>query len=281
RVLELWTSLHVEFQGCYYNQRLQQLQPYTKDLSVARLVALCLVTPLPSLCLSLLTESVPLPPPEAGISRNWFVFVRSWALIVLIGAGELVQIGQGVSKLKLCAAQVSFVSSIAATFPFSCVIIVCSLTDIFPLPFGLVVAGPPTVLALAASFVYISRSTLRAEPSLWTELKRQLNVFYCEVALTIVYPLYIYGCLSLSGVDQAFFVLLSPAMQIAAKNFVSRNLTDHNEMKLVTIIFFVEIFGVLYTSSVLESTSSWYTIALIMGTDALQFGLALFDTMRL
>lgn len=33
--------------------------------------------------------------PEAGISRNWFVFVRSWALIVLIGAGELVQIGQG------------------------------------------------------------------------------------------------------------------------------------------------------------------------------------------
>lgn len=52
-------------------------------------------------------------------------------------------------------------------------------------------------------------------------------------------------------------------------------------MKLVTIIFFVEIFGVLYTSSVLESTSSWYTIALIMGTDALQFGLALFDTMRL
>lgn len=136
-------------------------------------------------------------------------------------------------------------------------------------------------MALAASFVYISRSTLRAEPSLWTELKRQLNVFYCEVALTIVYPLYIYGCLSLSGVDQAFFVLLSPAMQIAAKNFVSRNLTDHNEMKLVTIIFFVEIFGVLYTSSVLESTSSWYTIALIMGTDALQFGLALFDTMRL
>ncbi|KAJ8542512.1 hypothetical protein ON010_g12301 [Phytophthora cinnamomi] len=52
-------------------------------------------------------------------------------------------------------------------------------------------------------------------------------------------------------------------------------------MKLVTIIFFVEIFNALYSSSVLQGTSTWYAITLIMGTDILQFGLAMFDTTKL
>ncbi|GMF54929.1 unnamed protein product [Phytophthora fragariaefolia] len=280
RVLDAWTSLHVEFQGCYDTKRLLQLQDYAAGLSTARLVLVCLLTPLPSLCLSLLSDAVPLPPTEAGVTANWFLFVRSWVLTAVIGAAVLVQIDQGVTPLKMTLRQVSFISMLAATVAIAFVALLCHLI-VFPLPFGTLFAGPPCVLIIGAGVVILSRPHLRANPSLWNEIKGQLDVFYCQTALTFIYPLYIYGYVSLSGLGQASFVLLSPVIQIIAKNWISRKLTHHDYMKPETVVFSVEVMNALYSSSVLQGTSSWKSTVLIMGTDIVQFGLAMFDMMKL
>ncbi|KAJ8520825.1 hypothetical protein ON010_g17895 [Phytophthora cinnamomi] len=217
---------------------------------------------------------------EEGVSRNWFVFVRSWVLTGVIGAGVLVQIGQGVTQLKMTTRQVTFISLLAATISIAFVALLCSLI-VFPLPFGTLVAGPPCVFVIGAGVIHISKPRLQADPSLWKELKRQLDVFHCQTALTFIYPLYIYGYVSLTGLNQAAFVLVSPVIQIIAKNWISRKLTHHDYMKPETVVFSVELFNALYSSSVLQGASSWKTIVIIMGTDIVQFGLAMFDMMKL
>ncbi|EGZ24613.1 hypothetical protein PHYSODRAFT_325716 [Phytophthora sojae] len=150
RFLETWASLQVEFQGCYSPQRLLQLQSYSAGLGSLRLVMLCVLTPLSFLFLSLLGDVVSLPPLEAGASRNWFVFARGWALTGFIGASVLVQIGQGVSQLRMTARQVISISFLAATVAIASVALASSLT-VFPLPFGALFAGPPCVIVIGTN----------------------------------------------------------------------------------------------------------------------------------
>ncbi|KAE8997360.1 hypothetical protein PF005_g16585 [Phytophthora fragariae] len=107
-------------------------------------------------------------------------------------------------------------------------------------------------------------------------MKRQLSVFYCQITLTFIYPIYIYGFVSLTGVHQALFVLLLPIIQIIAKNWVSRQLTD-NDLKPESVIFIAEVFNALYVSNALHSSSSWRTTATIMAIDFVHFWLSMLD----
>eukprot|EP00644_Phytophthora_capsici_P005283 jgi/Phyca11/96988/e_gw1.1.1293.1 len=269
RILEFWSSLHVEFHGVYSENRIRQLHNYSNSLTTTRVILICLLTPVPCVLLSLASDSVPLAPLKAGMASNWFVFVRAWVLMGLIGAAVLVQIGMGVPQLKLNSRQITFVSLLAATVATIFIVLVCALT-IFPIPFGSLAVAPPDVFIIATGFIYLSGAKLRANPSLWIEVKRQLSVFNCHVALTFVYPLYIFGYISLTGSAQTVFVLVSPVIQLIAKNWMSRELSNHHDIKPETIVFTVEIFNALYVSNALHSASSWKTTLLVIGTDCLQ-----------
>ncbi|GMF40093.1 unnamed protein product [Phytophthora fragariaefolia] len=280
RVVKTFESLHVEFQGYYSRERLHQLSTYTSTVNRDRMWLLCMLTPVPCLVVSLLVEAVPLPPPQAGVLQNWFLFVRSWVLIALINITVLVQIGQGAPRLKMTVRQVASISLLAATVSIVFIISVCRLV-VFPFPFGFLVVAPPDVCVVAVCFVYTSGPQLRAEPSLWVEIKQQLSVFYCQVALTFVYPLYVYGLVSLSGIAQAGFVLLSPIIQLVAKNWINQSLTNHDDIKPETVVFIVEIFSAVYASNALQSVSSWKTTLLVVLTDHLQFWVAMLDIAKL
>ncbi|ETL77506.1 hypothetical protein L917_21553 [Phytophthora nicotianae] len=65
-----WMSLQVEYQGHYSVDRLKGLDGYIGGLGNARLLLICLLTPLPCLTLGLLNELPPLAPPEAGVSSS-------------------------------------------------------------------------------------------------------------------------------------------------------------------------------------------------------------------
>lgn len=127
RALKVFDALHVEFQGFYSRERLHRLHSYTNSASLVRMWSVCLLTPVPCLVVSLLGEAVPLPPPEAGVFKNWFLFVRSWVLIGLVNATVLVQIGQGAPRLKMSARQVVAITLLAATVSIIFIVAVCRL----------------------------------------------------------------------------------------------------------------------------------------------------------
>ncbi|KAG2947587.1 hypothetical protein PC117_g6702 [Phytophthora cactorum] len=110
--------------------------------------------------------------------------------------------GQSAPRLKLTPRQVILSALFASGVSVAFIVMMCVLT-VFPLPFGLLVVAPPNVILITACFVYISGPRWRADPLLWGEVKRQLSVFNCQVALTFIYPIYIYGFVSLTGIHQA------------------------------------------------------------------------------
>ncbi|KAE9055224.1 hypothetical protein PF010_g32228, partial [Phytophthora fragariae] len=276
RVLAAWMSLQVEYQGSYSDQRLQQLGHYMDELGPLRVLLVCVLTPLPCIVLSLMKEVPPLAPPEAGVYGNGVFFARSWVVLCFMAVSALLQMGHGAPKLKLSNLQIVIVSVLAATFSDLFMVGLCALTY-FPLPFGLLIVGPPFVLVIGICFTYISGPRWRADPSLFVEVQRQLVVYQCQTTLPFVYPLYILGFVSLTGWNQVIFVAVLPIIQIIAKNWISRALGDDDDQKPQCVIFVVEVYNALYVSNVLQTASSWASMAAVIVVDLVQFWVSMLD----
>jgi hypothetical protein len=259
-------------------ERLVRLHSYSKGSSAGHLAAVFLLTPVPSLALSLLKEIPPLNPPEAGVYDNHVFFIRSLFVLAFIGVNVLVQMGQCAPRLKLSAIQVVFSAFFASAVSMVVIFVLCALT-VFPIPFGLLVVAPPDVIVITLCFVYISGPRWRADLSLWEDVKRQLSVFNCQVALTFIYPVYIFGFVSLTGVHQVMFVVILPVIQLIAKTWESRQHTD-NDLKPEGVIFIVEVFNALYISNALHNTTAWTTTGMIMAVDFLHFWLSMLDVVE-
>ncbi|GMF41356.1 unnamed protein product [Phytophthora fragariaefolia] len=178
RLWAAWMAVQVEFQGRYSLDRLQLLDTYSNSLSIWRLVAILLLTPLPSLAISLLKEALPLNPMDAGVLNNEAFFVRAWLVVAFINGNMLLQMGQAAPRLKLTTVQIVGFALLAAGIAVVFIFLVCALT-VFPIPFGLLVVAPPDVIMICIRFVYIAGPRWRADPSLWNEAMRQMSVFYC------------------------------------------------------------------------------------------------------
>ncbi|GMF21889.1 unnamed protein product [Phytophthora fragariaefolia] len=184
--------------------------------------------------------------------------------------------GHGAPKLKLSNVQIAWVSVLAATVSSLFIFGLCALT-VFPLPFGLLVVGPPFVLVIGVCFTYISGPRWRADPSLFVEVQRQLVVYQCQTTLPYIYPLYILGFVSLTGWNQVVFVVVLPVIQIFAKNWISRALGDDDDQKPQCVIFVVEVYNALYVSNVLQTASTWASTGAVMAIDLAQFWVSMLD----
>ncbi|KAF1793666.1 hypothetical protein GQ600_25703 [Phytophthora cactorum] len=96
-------------------------------------------------------------------------------------------------------------------------------------------------------------------------------VFMCQVALTFIYPLYIFGFTSLSGIRQLFYVLLLPVIKSVSRNWISYTLAGQDDIKPEVVIFNVEVFNALYVSSAVQNSSSLGTTVALMLIDVLHF----------
>ncbi|KAG1691101.1 hypothetical protein DVH05_007328 [Phytophthora capsici] len=186
----------------------------------------------------------------------------------------LLQMGHGAPRLRLTAQQITLVSLLAATFSILVIFGICVLT-VFPLPFGLLIAGPPFVFVIAVYF------TRQDDPAISADFRRQLVLYNCQATLPFVYPVYILGFVSLTGWNQVVFVAVLPVIQIIAKNWISRALADDNDQKPQCVIFVVVVFNALYVSSVLQAAQSWMSTGAIMLVDILQFWVAMSDIVKL
>ncbi|EGZ10560.1 hypothetical protein PHYSODRAFT_519620, partial [Phytophthora sojae] len=70
RVRRAWIATQVELHERYSVGRLHRLKVYMDTLSTSRMVAICLLTPLPCIVLAILFETFPLAPPGDGIRAN-------------------------------------------------------------------------------------------------------------------------------------------------------------------------------------------------------------------
>lgn len=100
-------------------------------------------------------------------------------------------------------------------------------------------------------------------------------VFLCQIALTLIYPTYIYGFVPMAPSSQKFYIALLPLLKVLLKNWSSRFLGELDELKLEVVIFNVELFNALYVSCCKQQSSSITTTLVITSVDFVQVTLSL------
>lgn len=172
--------------------------------------------------------------------------------------------------------QIVFVEMFAAAVAIAMMVWLCHLVA-FPFPFAVLVAALPLTCVEALCLQRILRPQWRADPSLWVDAKQVLATLHCQMSLPMVYPLYIYGFVSLTGTGQVLFVAVLPMVKLITRNWMNRTLRGRDDIKPETIIFTIEIFNALYISSALQSSSSWTSTVTVMALDVVSFWASMVD----
>ncbi|KAG6952721.1 hypothetical protein JG688_00013158 [Phytophthora aleatoria] len=235
-----------------------------------RLLLVCLLTPLPCVALATLVESVPLDPPEDGPYKNYIFWIRAWIVTAFVDYSMIMQMSQSLARLKMKHSYIVMIALGASIISFGVVFAVAVWIS-FPVPFSMLVASPPSVIVILISIGFIWGQRWRSDAALRLDLARHTMVFMCQVALTFIYPLYIFGFTSLSGIRQLFYVLLLPVIKSVSRNWISYTLAGQDDIKPEVVIFNVEVFNALYVSSAVQNSSSLGTTVALMLIDVLHF----------
>ncbi|ETK72071.1 hypothetical protein F441_21937 [Phytophthora nicotianae CJ01A1] len=256
--------------GCYSIQRLRRFKTYMDESNCGRLLSVCLLTPMPCVALATLVESVPLDSPEAGPYKNYIFWIRAWIVTAFVDYSMVIQMSQSLARLKMEHSYIVMIALAGSMISFGVVFAVAVWIS-FPVPFSMLVASPPSVVVILVSIGFIWRERWRSDAALRQDLVRHTMVFMCQVALTFIYPLYIFGFSSISGVRQLFYVLLLPVIKSASRNWISYTLAGQDDIKPEVVIFNVEVFNALYVSSAVQHSSSLGTTVALMLIDVIHF----------
>ncbi|GMF38365.1 unnamed protein product [Phytophthora fragariaefolia] len=179
----------------------------------------------------------------------------------------------------MTARQNVFIALLASAVSLSVVAVACELT-VFPLPLGPLIVAVPLIGLIQTYHMRVVGHHLRADEALRADTKRIVAGIQCMLILPFIYPLYIYGFVSLSEIWQAMFVGVLQVIKLIAKNWINATLYERDDIKPEMVIISVEIVNSFYVSSALQSTSSWTTTITVMVSDLAGFWLSMVDVAK-
>lgn len=265
----LWLAVQVELQGQYSIQRMRDLVEYTEKTSALRVMSVCLFTPVPCLVLMTLIDCVSLARPEAGTDANYVHWCRNYFTVAFISYAILEQFRHTVVGVHLGTWQMMLITALASAAGVGTQYAMSHVIG-FPLPFSLVIGTPAWASSMIVLFLFNSSHKFQQSAAFRASMKNFVIVFMGQISLTLIYPAYIFGLVSVRKSLQSSFVLLLPLIKIATKNWISRFLGDLDDMKPEIVVFNIEIFNALYVACSMQNASSLTTSLVLMTLDLLQ-----------
>lgn len=276
RLRRLWFALQVSHRGSYSIERLLALEEYTHNTSVARVLAVCIGTPLPMALIVAMQECVPLQDPSEGWSKNYGFWIRAGVLggVVAVGMSAFaINMVPGVILSKL---QLSLIFLGQGVFyPFIGMLV--AALWVFPIPFIVLTIISLYVLLFAVLFRII------AGKKVFSQMAKYPNEFLLLVSfsgsqsiMAVTYAAY--GVLFEHITDTNFelpVILLLPAIKVIMKNLVSLPIAHMKDMIPEGVIFTVDFFNSMYLATCMQNTSSISTVATMMTIDLGQTAFAL------
>lgn len=188
RLAASYDHIQVSHHGTYSVERLLAFKSYCERTSLARVIAVCLFTPLPALLVAVLLDCIPLRNPEEGWEANYMFWIRFFVSGVIINVGLTYQVQDMVNDLDLSALRVLGIAVMCMGVYVSTVMLVASQW-FFPVPFGIILGvGPCFMIYLWVLYLAIGPNQLRANPILANDIKQQLYVLGIQAILITIYP---------------------------------------------------------------------------------------------
>ncbi|KAG7386592.1 hypothetical protein PHYPSEUDO_015500 [Phytophthora pseudosyringae] len=277
RIVAGYNKLQVSHRGMYSIERLQAFQLYCDKTSVTRAIAVCVLTPVPSLLAMVLIECIPLCDPELGWRANYMFWLRFFVSGVIIIIGSTYQVVDMMDRIRLSAVQCLRVA-IFSMVVYVATVLGIAMLWVFPVPFGIVVGiGPCFAFFLTVLVLTIGIKTFRENSGLSRELKAQLYVLATEATIAVIYPAFSSLYLRTSPNNRAGLVLLLPLTKLLMKNVVAWASSHVEDYVPLVAVFSIEVFNALYVSTCMQSTKSTLATIVIISCDVLSGALSFYS----
>ncbi|EGZ17547.1 hypothetical protein PHYSODRAFT_500573, partial [Phytophthora sojae] len=253
---KLWSEVQVGRQGSNSIERAESMDYYCKNSSLTRVIAVCVLTPLPTLACAILLQYLPLQPPSERWAANWVFWIRLGLMVFLLTFA-------GVSELKIFIPELHFTwckrviiaFGTTAAYMGTC-LLVASFVG-FPVPFVWQFGGSllgvyiPLMVLLVFGRKQLDRSS-RCYPSLC----RFLRFFFAYIVLIELYPLYKVLC-DLAPLDiSRVVVVVLPVWRLAAENFIVQSTRQLEDLIPAMVTFSVDLFSMLFVSVCISTSGS-------------------------
>ncbi|GMF30692.1 unnamed protein product [Phytophthora fragariaefolia] len=279
-----WYALQVEHKGQYSLDRLVMLHQFleqqkTSTTSTLLDVLVALATPLPCLTIALVSDALPLAPPEEGPRANSMFWARTWlimtcftiAVLVPLHHPALTSIPENPSWLLAMSA---VIAAIYTGFQFAAAVAIG-----FPVPFSYMTLNLVWLsLIIAGLWIYMGPQ-YRNSQIVRLQLKHHGIFAYAVTSLAIVYPLFYYAFLcagEYTGAQLVLSAVVLPLIKVMEKLLLYRVTCHAPDLQPVFVAFDVEVFNALFVSSCMRSSTSFVVTITLMVTDFLGACVALY-----
>jgi len=267
----IWTGIQLKRRGQYPVHRVQALRVFSASTPLWQIVAVIVLTPVPSLLVITSFELVPLNPPIDGLAANRSFFAREFATFcVIIGclahqvcavAGPALPISsRRLLGISLCIGAVGTITTYALASTIG-----------FPIPFTAQVCAPIHLGMMTMGLFHAWRPYLRADPSLGRHVSRSIMMFVFQASMIFIYPIYyyIFTLLPDTSTPRAAFLCLLPVLKVINRLLAFRVTQkaddEESEDVPVRVVLNADVMGCLFTTFCMQYKPS----TLIAGAFAL------------
>ncbi|TYZ66218.1 hypothetical protein PybrP1_005627 [[Pythium] brassicae (nom. inval.)] len=246
------------------------LDLYYRTTSGLRVVLVCVSTPLPALVFALLVELIPLQPPTAGSFGNWGFWLRYWATLTAMSLAGVWQVRVLIPELQFTTGKCLVAAFVSSSVHVGMSALFSHLT-VFPVPFIIALGGTPGAAILCAAILVVLRIRPSAmDPEVKTQLRRFFRVVINCGVMMAVYPAYNALFVAASPLSQSALIIGLQLFKLAMKNAMARALRHLEDFMPEQVVFFVEVFNMMYLTTCMQTANAIHTVALIIGLDCAQ-----------
>ncbi|POM62349.1 hypothetical protein PHPALM_28508 [Phytophthora palmivora] len=270
-----WHRSQIGHRSEYSVERLLAFRDYYKCTSFTRVVAVCILTPLPAITVALLIDCTPLRSPSDGWKANYAFWIRWFFALVAVSVGATAQIREVILPEAISNAEAVAISLGTAITDLS-VALALAVTWRFPIPFGyILMVGPYMLILLGFTLMIIGRRLLTESPVLRQQIKSQATIIFAQGAVAMAYPFFTAVFTRLSGSQQTVFVIVTPLFKFITKHIIANAAQGLHEYVGPIVVFSVDVFSVFYVAICMQISKTVVTTLLIIASDSFHVIVAL------
>jgi hypothetical protein len=240
------------------------------------MLAVILLTPVPSLLSITLPETFTLNPPYEGLERNYAFFGRMFLTFLVFCTLLTQQASARLPALPLSARNY-FCIAVGITIIIVPVNVSLATRIGFPVPFTIQLSTPTHFALMSMVLAVIWRYRLGKTPKATTIASASM-IFVCQAAAIFVYPVYYYTFTRVpAGLTSFAFSMLLPVLKIAFRNMFSRFCPKNGETTPAIVVFNADVANALFVAYCFQYNPSLATTIGLMAANAAQVALSIKD----
>ncbi|KAF4027950.1 hypothetical protein GN244_ATG20409 [Phytophthora infestans] len=276
-LLNYWHRSQIGHRSEYSVERLLAFRDYYKRASFSRVVAVCILTPIPAISVTLLIDCTPLKDPSEGWHANYAFWFRWFLALVAVSVGVTLQVREAILPGVISNTGAAIIALGTSLVDVSMTLAVAVLWQ-FPIPFGyILMVGPYLLIVLSFTLLVVGRQRLTESPILCQQIKAQATIIFAQGAVAMAYPVFTAVFYQLSGPQQTVFIIVIPIFKQVTKVIIANAAGGLHEYVGPIVVFSVDVFNVFYVAICMQISKTMLTTLLIIASDGFHVLVALRD----